>query len=312
MNVLFLELQKVINNSSVNLFNQRTVEGTVYNTNPSFVNNLNKLIKDHELYLVLTSHCKGSIAHEDVLYVLNSLGIDSNRFLATLFEDDSAEKMKRIQTYFDKARHQIENYLVLDNYENIQPSPAENIFLVANGLNDEEYAKCDKRIKTLFTKQISSVKNKPEVNPSKELDNCSKELIQQQNQITLKQTKKEQDTNEALYLLNSNPDYFKSKHSDDTTYVAREKVLSYLLDKFPQADKEQIENSLTRLGFIRPSFLTKYFAIPASLVSLVPYHFFTDLTAFYTVAAAGLTFVALDVLTWCLIDNKVVKVHTKK
>lgn len=310
MNVLFLELQKVINNSSVNLFNQRTIEGTVYNTNPGFVKNLNKLIKDHELYIVLTSRCKDAIAHEDVLYVLNSLGIDSNRFLATLFDNDSTEKMKRIQEYFDKARHQIDNYLVLDNYENIQPSPAENIFLVANGLNDEEYLKCEKRIKSLFTKTVAPKdQTKPDLNPSQELDNCSKELIQQQNQITLKQSKKEQDTTEALYLLNSNPDFFKSKHSDDTTFVAREKILSYLLDKFPQADKEQLEDALTKLWFIRPSFLTKYFATPLSLVSLVPFHFVADLSTAYTVLAAGVTFVVLDVLTWCLVDNKVVKIH---
>ena len=310
MNVLFLELEKVINNSTVNLFNQRTVKGTVYNTNPSFVNNLNKLIKDHELYLVLTSRCKDAIAHEDVLYVLNSLGIDSNRFLATLFDDASTEKMKRIQAYFDKARFQIDNYLVLDNYENIQPSPAENIFLVANGLNDEEYLKCEKRIKALFTKTVAPKdQTKPDINPSQDLDNCSKELIQQQNQITLKQSKKDQDTAEALYLLNSNPSFFKSKHADDTTYVAREKVLAYLLDKFPQADKEKLEDALTKLWFIRPSFLTKYLAAPLSVVSLVPYHFFTDLSTIYTIAAAGATFIVLDVLAWCLVDNKVVKIH---
>lgn len=309
MNILFLELEKVINNSTVNLFNQRTVEGTVYNTTPEFVNNLNKLIKDHDFYIVLTSLCKGSIKQEDVLYVLNELGIDSLRLLDTLFSDETPEKMKRIQSYFSRCRHQIDNYLVLDNYENIQPSPTENIFLVANGLNQQEYLKCDKRIKELFTKKVapSESDSKP---AAQSLDNCSKELIQQQNEITLKQSKQDQDTNEALYLLTNNVKFFKEKYSEYSTYVAREKALSYLTDKFPKANKVQIEDALTRLGFFRPAAVSKVVAVPLSIVSLVPYHFFTDLSAFGTLLAGIATFVALDIFSWCLIDNKIVKTHT--
>lgn len=308
MNILFLELEKVINNSTVNLFNQRTIEGTVYNTTPDFVENLNKLIKDHSFYIVLTSLCKNSIPHEDVLYVLNELGIDSLRLVDTLFDDPSVEKMKRIQAYFSRTRLQIDNYFVLDNYENIQPSPDEHIFLVANGLNKEEYLKCDNRIKKSFKKEVNTTPSS--TTPSQELQNCSTVLIKQQNEISLKQTKREQDTNEALYLLTNNISYFKDKYSSSSTYVAREKTLSYLTEKFPKADEGVLEKALTSFGFLRPVAVTKVIVTPLSLISLAPYHFFTDLSTIGVVIAGAATFIALDILSWVLFDNKVIKTHT--
>ena len=56
--------------------------------------------------------------------------------------------MNKIQNWYQKQKASITNYLVLDNFENIQPSPIENIYLVINGFNNSEYDKCSNYMNT--------------------------------------------------------------------------------------------------------------------------------------------------------------------
>ena len=73
MNILFLELAKVINNSATNIFDQKKIEGKVYNVNPSYIENINKLVKEFDFYLVITSN--QDVPYDSVLFTLDQLGL---------------------------------------------------------------------------------------------------------------------------------------------------------------------------------------------------------------------------------------------
>ena len=48
MNVLFLELSKVINTNIDNIFTNSTINGKLYNFNEEFISNINKLITEFD------------------------------------------------------------------------------------------------------------------------------------------------------------------------------------------------------------------------------------------------------------------------
>ena len=133
MNVLFLELSKVINTNIDNIFTNSTINGKLYNFNEEFISNINKLITEFDFYVVLTNNCQKSLSFDDILFHLKSIGLEANRILGSLHTDDNESKMNKIQNWYQKQKASITNYLVLDNFENIQPSPIENIYLVRRG-----------------------------------------------------------------------------------------------------------------------------------------------------------------------------------
>ena len=99
MNILFLELSKIINNSTANIFDQKKIEGKVYNTNPEYIANVNKLVKQFDFYLVITSNQNDDRA--SVLYVLDQLGLDGKKVIDVLpYSQTPVDKMKSIQNWF--------------------------------------------------------------------------------------------------------------------------------------------------------------------------------------------------------------------
>lgn len=309
MNILFLELAKVINNSSTNVFDQKKIEGKVYNVNPSYIENLNKLIKEFDFYLVVTSN--QDTPYDTVLYTLDQLGLDGTKVVSTLpYEKNPGDKMKRIQTWFESSRYSEFNYLVIDNYENIQPSPVDNIYLVINGFTNSELSKARVRFSGILAANKESDKPKnSDKQPSETLGQASLELVTLQNSLTLAQTEAEQQTAEAVFILNNNVDLFRKQYSHMSTYAARRELRKYLLDKFPKANVETVEASLSFKRFIRSKDTMIFGVLPVTLAGSGSMFAFTDLSTLTAVCASVCLFVALDLLSWLTIDSGTLKVH---
>ena len=309
MNILFLELAKVINNSSTNIFDQKKIEGKVYNVIPSYIENLNKLIKEFDFYLVITSN--QDLPYDSVLYTLDQLGLDGTKVVSVLpYEKKPGDKMKRIQTWFESSRYSEFNYLVIDNYENIQPSPVDSIYLVINGFTDSELSKARARFSGILaaSKETGKSKSQEKV-PSETLDKASLELITLQNSLTLSQTETEQQTAEAIFILNNNIDLFRKKYSHVSTYEARRELRKYVLEKFPKANVETIDSALSYKRFIRSKDTMLFGVLPLTLIGSGSAFAFTDLSNLTTICATVCTFVVLDLLSWLTIDSGTLKLH---
>lgn len=310
MNILFLELAKIINNSEVNIFEQKKIEGKIYNVNPSYVENINKLVKEFDFYLVITSN--QDVPYDSVLYSLDQLGLDGTKVIGTLpYEKKPENKMKRIQTWFEKSRYSEFDYLVIDNYENIQPSPVDNIYLVINGFTNSELAKARVRYNGIVAARKASddSKHKEDNKPSEHMGQASLEMMTLQNSLTLAQTETEQQTAEATYILNNNIDLFRKKSSHQNTYEARRELRKYLLDKFPKANVEIIDSLLSKKRFIRSKDTLMFGVIPMTAAGSGSLFAFTDLGTLTAVCATVGLFVVLDLVSWLAVDSGTLKIH---
>lgn len=310
MNILFLELAKVINNSEVNIFDQKKIEGKIYNVNPSYIENINKLVKEFDFYLVITSN--QDVPYDSVLYSLDQLGLDGTKVIGTLpYEKNPENKMKRIQTWFEKSRYSEFDYLVIDNYENIQPSPVDNIYLVINGFTNQELAKARVRYNGIVAARKASEdsKNKETNKPSEQMGQASLEMMTLQNSLTLAQTETEQQTAEATYILNNNIDLFRKKSAHQNTYEARRELRKYLLDKFPKANVETIDSLLSKKRFIRSKDTLMFGVIPMTVAGSGSFFAFTDLSNLTAICATVGLFVVLDLVSWLAVDSGTLKVH---
>lgn len=312
MNVLFLELAKVINNSSTNIFDQKKIEGKIFNVNPGYVENINKLVKEFDFYFVVTSN--QDVSRDSVLFALDQLGLDGTKLLDTLpYKEGGEEKMKRIQSWFENSPYSEFDYLVIDTYENIQPSPVENIYLVINGFTNEEYKKARMRFTAIVNarKVAEEEKNKREkkTTTSEELGAASLELIALQNALTVAQSETEQQTLEAEYILKNNIQIFRKKAAGLNTYAARKDLRKYLLDKFPKASEERIDSLLTKYRFIQSKDTMMYGVVPTTVGGSAALFGFTDLGMLAVLASTVAIFVATDLLSWLVIDSGTVKVH---
>ena len=310
MNILFLELAKIINNSEINIFEQKKIEGKIYNVNPSYIENINKLVKEFDFYLVITSN--QDVPYDSVLYSLDQLGLDGTKVIGTLpYQKNPENKMKRIQTWFENSRYSEFDYLVIDNYENIQPSPVDNIYLVINGFTNLELTKALARYNGIVAARKASEdsKNKETNKPSKQMGQASLEMMTLQNSLTLAQTETEQQTAEATYILNNNIDLFRKKYSHQNTYEARRELRKYLLDKFPKANVEVIDSLLSKKRFIRSKDTLMFGVIPATVAGSGSLFAFTDLGTLTAVCATVGLFVVLDLVSWLAVDSGTLKVH---
>ena len=310
MNILFLELAKIINNSEINIFEQKKIEGKIYNVNPSYIENINKLVKEFDFYLVITSN--QDVPYDSVLYSLDQLGLDGTKVIGTLpYQKNPENKMKRIQTWFENSRYSEFDYLVIDNYENIQPSPVDNIYLVINGFTNLELTKARARYNGIVAARKASEdsKNKETNKPSKQMGQASLEMMTLQNSLTLAQTETEQQTAEATYILNNNIDLFRKKYSHQNTYEARRELRKYLLDKFPKANVEVIDSLLSKKRFIRSKDTLMFGVIPATVAGSGSLFAFTDLGTLTAVCATVGLFVVLDLVSWLAVDSGTLKVH---
>ena len=310
MNILFLELAKIINNSEINIFEQKKIEGKIYNVNPFYIENINKLVKEFDFYLVITSN--QDVPYDSVLYSLDQLGLDGTKVIGTLpYEKNPENKMKRIQAWFEKSRYSEFDYLVIDNYENIQPSPIDNIYLVINGFTNLELTKARARYNGIVAARKASEdsKNKETNKPSKQMSQASLEMMTLQNSLTLAQTETEQQTAEATYILNNNIDLFRKKSSHQNTYEARRELRKYLLNKFPKANVEVIDSLLSKKRFIRSKDTLMFGVIPATVAGSGSLFAFTDLGTLTAVCATVGLFVVLDLVSWLAIDSGTLKVH---
>lgn len=310
MNILFLELAKVINNSATNIFDQKKIEGKVYNVNPSYIENINKLVKEFDFYLVITSN--QDVPYDSVLFTLDQLGLDGTKVLDVLpYVNDNSEKMKRIQSWFEGSRYSEFDYLVIDNYDNIQPSPVENIYLVINGFNDQELKKARARFTAITNarKVAEDEKNKRMKKPSEKLGAASAELITLQNSLTVAQTEAEQQTAEAEFILKNNIDLFRKKAAHQNTYEARKELRKYILDKFPKANVETVDALLTRKRFIQSKDTMMFGVVPATVAGAGSLYGFTDLGLLAVACSTVAIFVATDLLSWLAIDSGTLKIH---
>lgn len=310
MNILFLELAKVINSSSSNIFDQKKIEGKVYNVNPDYVRNVNKLVEEFDFYLVVTSN--QNIPYDSVLYTLDQLGLNASKVAGVLpYSEDNSEKMKRIQTWFDNSKYSEFDYLVLDNYENIQPSPVENIYLVISGFTNQELTKARARFTGIVNARKVAEKDKQKsVNtPSKELGAASLEMITLQNSLSVAQTEAEQQTAEAEYILKNNIELFRKKTSSKSTYEARTELREYILKKFPKANVDRIDSLLTKKRFIKSKDTMMYGILPTTAISSASLFAFTDLGTLASVSFTVGIFIAADLLSWLAIDSGTVKLH---
>ena len=310
MNILFLELAKVINNSTSNIFDQKRIEGKVYNVNPDYVRNVNKLVEEFDFYLVITTN--QNIPYDSLLYTLDQLGLNASKVAGVLpYVEDNTEKMKRIQHWFDNSKYSEFDYLVLDNYENIQPSPVENIYLVISGFTDQELSKARARFIGIVNARKVSEKDKEKAlnKPSQELGAASLEMITLQNSLSVAQTESEQQTAEAEYILKNNIELFRKKSSHQNTYEARSELREYILKKFPKASIERIDKILTQKRFFKPKDTMLYGIIPVTTASSASLFAFTD---FGTLACVSFTvgiFIVSDLLSWLAIDSGTLKLH---
>lgn len=310
MNILFLELAKIINNSDVNIFEQKKIEGKIYNVNPSYVENINKLVKEFDFYLVITSN--QDVPYDSVLYSLDQLGLDGTKVIGTLpYQKNPDNKMKRIQTWFENSRYSEFDYLVIDNYENIQPSPVDNIYLVINGFTTQDLAKARVRYSGIVAARKASEdsKAKDEKKPSEQMGQASLEMMTLQNSLTMAQTETEQQTAEATYILNNNIDLFRKKSSHQNTYEARRELRKYLLDKFPKANVEVIDSLLSKKRFIRSKDTLMFGVIPATAIGSGSMFAFTDLGTLTAVCATIGLFVVIDLVSWLAVDSGTLKLH---
>lgn len=310
MNILFLELSKIINNSTANIFDQKKIEGKVYNTNPEYIANVNKLVKQFDFYLVITSNQNDDRA--SVLYVLDQLGLDGKKVIDVLpYSQTPVDKMKAIQNWFASTRYPDFEYLILDNYENMQPSPDSNIFLVINGFSNSELEKATTRFQSILlaSKARKEKETKQENVPSAQMGQASLEMTTLQNALTLSQTEAEQQTAEATYILNNNIELFRKKASHQSTYEARKELRKYILDKFPKANVEVIDSLLTRNRFIQSKDTMMYGVLPATVAGSGSIFAFTDLSILSAAACTIGLFVLLDLVSWLAVDSGTLKLH---
>ena len=109
MNILFLELAKIINNSEVNIFEQKKIEGKIYNVNHSYVENINKLIKQFkiniddnfvkELALLENMDGFGSFSLEFITEVLDLINNKNKTFHEALEELEYYSKYLNMPAY---------------------------------------------------------------------------------------------------------------------------------------------------------------------------------------------------------------------
>ena len=309
MNILFLELAKIINNSEVNIFEQKKIEGKIYNVNPSYVENINKLVKEFDFYLVITSN--QDVPYDSVLYSLDQLGLDGTKVIGTLpYQKNPDNKMKRIQTWFENSRYSEFDYLVIDNYENIQPSPIENIYLVINGFNNSEYDKCSKRFKTIVKNNLELNKQTEVVQTNSEnLDSFSAELVEAKNTLMLQERTVDQQTKEALYLLDQHISYFSYETKDKGVFEAHDKVLKDLTKKFPKADTQKLITALNVKMFLTPSVVFKFVTIPVALIALASFIILTAMPIWLSVISAVGSLMLVDILTFIFLQNGIIKPH---
>lgn len=310
MNVLFLELSKVINTNIDNIFTNSTINGKLYNFNEEFISNINKLITEFDFYVVLTNNCQKSLSFDDILFHLKSIGLEANRILGSLHTDDNESKMNKIQNWYQKQKASITNYLVLDNFENIQPSPIENIYLVINGFNNSEYDKCSKRFKTIVKNNLELNKQTEVVQTNSEnLDSFSAELVEAKNTLMLQERTVDQQTKEALYLLDQHISYFSYETKDKGVFEAHDKVLKDLTKKFPKADTQKLITALNVKMFLTPSVVFKFVTIPVALIALASFIILTAMPIWLSVISAVGVLMLVDILTFIFLQNGIIKPH---
>ncbi len=311
MNVLFLELSKVINTNVDNIFTSSTINGKLYNFNEEFISNINKLINDNDFYVVLTNSCQKSLSFDDILFHLKSIGLEANRILGSLHTESGESKMNKIQDWYQKQKGSITNYLVIDNFENIQPSPIENIYLVINGFNNTEYTKCSKRFKTIVKNNLELNKQTEIVTENSEnLDSFSAELVEAKNTLMLQQRTVDQQTKEALYLLEQHVSYFAYETKDVGVFEAHQDVLKQLVAKFPKADTQKLVTALNLKMFLTPTVVFKFATLPFALVALGSFIAFTVMPVWLSFVSALGVLMLVDILMFILLHNAVIKPHS--
>lgn len=310
MNILFLELSKIINTNVDNIFTSTTIDGNLYNFNKEFISNVNKLVMEFDFYIVLTNNCQKSLSFDDILFHLKSIGLEANRILGSLHTNSNEFKMNKIQNWYEKQKASIDNYLVLDNFENIQPSPIENIYLVINGFNDSEYDKCSKRFKTIVKNNLELKEQTDVVEVcSENLDLFSAELIEAENTLKLQERTVQQQTKEALYLLDQHISYFSYQTKDMAVFESHDKILKDLTKKFPKADTQKLVTTLNFKMFLTPNIVFKFVTIPIAFIALCFFIVLTAMPIWLSIISAVGVLMLVDILTFIFLQNGIIKPH---
>ena len=310
MNILFLELSKVINTNVDNIFTSTVIEGKLYNYKPEFIENINKLIKKFDFYLVITNKAQKSLKYDDMLYHLSSIGIEANRVIGSLHTSDKS-KMASIQEWYQSQKASIDNYLVLDNFENIDPSPIENIYQVINGLNNSEFDKVAKRFEALVKANADNKEAEKEIsNKDVDISGFSAELIAARNELTIKEKEEDKQTKEALLLLDHHKSYFSKEYKDEDVFEARSKLKKYLINKFPKANTDIIDKALTKKMFISENNVSSWFTIPVTILSGIGIFLGLDYSILMEALITLGVFVAADVSSYLALKSKLIQPHT--
>ena len=119
----------------------------------------------------------------------------------------------------------------------------------------------------------------------------------------------DQQTKEALYLLDQHISYFSYETKDKGVFEAHDKVLKDLTKKFPKADTQKLITALNVKMFLTPSIVFKFVTIPVALISLCFFIVLIAMPLWLSIVSAVGVLMSVDILTFIFLQNGIIKPH---
>ena len=214
---LFLDLNVLSENKDDNLttkiFNKKQV-----NVNKEYVNYLNKLIEDFNLFITFILPQNLSLDLAEIYMEAQKLGLKSSSFNGVVVCTQPNQLLDDISLHLKELRHVVDEYFIITTPFYLKPSLNQNIFVTTSGFNLSAYTQAHNQFDGLL-KQIDLIKqgkiNESEALYSEEFN----KLIEADKKIKKElSTKEEQKEEINKYLQICKQDYkilFKGKNQKD-------------------------------------------------------------------------------------------------